>query len=76
MKVASSQNSTLLWPLLSMQLEERSSSQLLYGSLKIHTALKGWISHLPPMYFSQKKSWMSGDILHKILHKIDVELKT
>ena len=32
-------------------------------------------SHLPVMYFSQTKSWMSGDILRKILHELNVEFK-
>ena len=33
-------------------------------------------SELPVDYYSQPKAWMSGDILHKVLLKIDKQLKS
>ena len=32
-------------------------------------------SELPVEYFSQPKAWMTGEILHKVLAKIDTQLK-
>ena len=32
-------------------------------------------SHLPVDYYSQPKSWMTGDIMHKILQKVNRQLK-
>ena len=32
-------------------------------------------SELPAEYFSQPKAWMTGEILHKVLAKIDTQLK-
>ena len=33
-------------------------------------------SELPVEYFSHPKAWMSGEILHKIISKIDARLKS
>ena len=32
-------------------------------------------SHLPVEYFDQKKAWMSGDIMHKLLSKLNTRLR-
>ena len=31
-------------------------------------------SHLPVQYFDQKKAWMTGDIMHKLLSKLSTDL--
>ena len=32
-------------------------------------------SHLPVEYFDQQKAWMSGDIMHKLLSKLNTHLR-
>ena len=33
------------------------------------------VSHLPVLYFSQPKAWMTGDIMHSILTKLNAQMK-
>ena len=51
-------------------------SLLLFGNLKTLDVFKGINkSELPVEYFSQPKAWMTGEMLHKVLAKIDTQLK-